>query len=761
MKNNEFTTKNEFLFFQNEILGCIKKINSKMNEKFNQMSQNIDNQNSINEKNIQNLSESIAKLSKIIEKKSDLEKLESEMKQSLKSMQDLSVKLEIKVDIINKDVKEASSRYDKIISNSLLVPGLVGKGCTHENLRDFIEYANIKLEELIKWKEKQNLDNKLYKEKIEGIIKQNQLELDMMNNKINNIIGKQINKNDNISKHITDDIYQKIEKDKKENDKILEEYKLNLDKLGNDFNKFYNDDWNSHHNLINKLENENKKIIDKVIDINNKLKDLEDFIIPNITSNFKENFNEAFNKRDNINNLNNQLRNNKDLIKRFDIKREANISITIPKRNNTNEQISIINNIDNDKNNNNDYNNIFKENKNIDNTFNKNGEEAIIYDGEKLEKSNKFKNLQTKEVKINKLNKYKSRNIDSNLEKKLYFSEIRNENENYNNIEVIKSGSKTLNINQRQIQNNSIEVRKTHDKNNYDTIEKKGNRNNNLYKVINYKNIFNNNRNININNDKNKRNIGEVNNSNFNHNTIDYTNEYNKNFDESDNVKLNRVSIGCEFNENDLHFVKETKFNLSHAYIYVKTKLEGNKRLKPSNILSSILLKGNNTIKSLGKNKFKFNPESIYLKNKKLKEKEKDKIHDKNIKGFSSYNDYFKENFNSDFPSINKNHQEISSLRNNMSKEKAMYLSYMNEQIQNKNNASDKRENKTQINFYRLKKNEDINKLIRNENNKFGMMGSSSSDFLSMKMNSFNPINVPNQYLDKSNNDERYLDLSY
>ena len=50
MKNNEFATKNDFLFFQNEILGDIKNIDFKMNEKFTHMSKYIETQNSFNEK---------------------------------------------------------------------------------------------------------------------------------------------------------------------------------------------------------------------------------------------------------------------------------------------------------------------------------------------------------------------------------------------------------------------------------------------------------------------------------------------------------------------------------------------------------------------------------------------------------------------------------------------------------------------------------------------------------------------------------------
>ena len=70
-------------------------------------------------------------------------------------MQDLTVKLEIKFNIMNKDLKDACFKYDKIVSNNLLVPGIIGSGCPYDNLRYFIEYANVKIAELVKAKEKQ------------------------------------------------------------------------------------------------------------------------------------------------------------------------------------------------------------------------------------------------------------------------------------------------------------------------------------------------------------------------------------------------------------------------------------------------------------------------------------------------------------------------------------------------------------------------------------------------------------------------------
>ena len=44
MNNNEFTTKNDFLYFQNEILGDIKNIQVKTAEKFTQISNYLETQ---------------------------------------------------------------------------------------------------------------------------------------------------------------------------------------------------------------------------------------------------------------------------------------------------------------------------------------------------------------------------------------------------------------------------------------------------------------------------------------------------------------------------------------------------------------------------------------------------------------------------------------------------------------------------------------------------------------------------------------------
>ena len=499
MKNNEFATKNDFLFFQNEILGDIKNIDFKMNEKFTHMSKYIETQNSFNEKKMQNISALIEKLSKKVEEKTDLDKFDEKLKLSLKNMQDLTVKLEIKFNIINKDLKDACFKYDKIISNNLVVPGVIGVGCPYENLKYFIEYANVKLAELIKSKDKQTLDNKAYKEKMEGIIKQNQIQFEAMNIKLNDILQQEVKKNDNLCRQRIEDLYQKIEMDKNDNDKLMKECKINLDKIGNDFYKFYNEDLNNLLNLINEFEHEKKKNIDKFIDINIKLKNIEDLIKKSQTKrnsiihkSIKDIVYENRNIRDNNNIMNNELINKKISLKRFDIKRESSKNQNNSNRNNTNEQIPIINNSDK---------NINKENKKINTSFNKNEEEKKINIEENQEKSNNSNNvrnfltnniknneIKSKEIKSNEIksneiknneiknneikgkeiknNEIKGKEIKSNEIKRkeiksneFNLSEIKNKSENYNinNSELKKLEFKALKIQKEKSKNNFID----------------------------------------------------------------------------------------------------------------------------------------------------------------------------------------------------------------------------------------------------------------------------------------------------------------
>ena len=759
MNNNEFTTKNDFLYFQNEILGDIKNIQVKTAEKFTQISNYLETQKNFNEKKFNDLTILVDKLSKKLEEKTDLEKFEDKLKQSLRSMQDLTVKLEIKFNIMNKDLKDACFKYDKIVSNNLLVPGIIGSGCPYDNLRYFIEYANVKIAELVKAKEKQNLDGKLYKEKIEGIINQNQYQFETMNVKFSNIIQEEIKKNDKMCKERISSVYQKIEKDRMENDKILEDYKLILDKFGNDFGRFYQEDWINQHNLVNTLNHKIGKNSEEFHAINLKLKELEELIKrpPTKRNSIIRRSNTIINK-ENFDNTasnwetNNNQKNKRVSIKRIDIKRETqktNNNIITSKRNNSKEPILSSKNI-------NIINN--KEKKN----FNKKEEQNIINIKEKsANKNTNALNFQKIEEKNNESNMVESRNINNKENKFTNLHEAQNKSEidNINNNKIKKLDFKTLNIKRRIFKDEINENNKGNDNTNYDSNYKRGSYNDSyFYKVINFNDYFNNRNNLN--NNKTTKSIEIGNNYNSNSNTIDFRIKFSNNFNVPKNIRLNNFSIGGEFSENDLHFVSNTKYNLSQAYLLAKAKLEEQQRIKPSKMFSNLSLNGNNTIKTFERNKFKLNLRDNDTK--KNRSKEKGISTDKYSNNHSSINENTQDFFFKNFPSIYKNPQDIPDMHKNILHQKRMYLSYINDNFGEKNNKFDKDTNKTQIDYNNYNEKVNGNKLNRNrDRNKFKMVGSSSQADLLIKMDSLTPNNKSNQILNRSKNEERSFDLSF
>ena len=299
MKNNEYATKNDFIFFQNEILGNIKKIETKINERLSAVSSVLETQKFLDDKKNEELKLMIQNISNEKNGTINLEPFENKLKESMKSMQELSSKLEIKFNILNRDFNNACYRYDKAITSNLIIPGVIGTGCPYENLRNFLEYINIKLLELNRDKEKSTLDTKLYKEKLEGLIKSNQTQLETMEFKMKDIFRQQLAANENLYKDRITEVYTKIETDKNINEKVINEHekmmndqeklinehevvinehKINMDKIVKDFDKFYDEDWEKLNSLVKELNNSIQKNNEQILTLNNKMNEIEDLI---------------------------------------------------------------------------------------------------------------------------------------------------------------------------------------------------------------------------------------------------------------------------------------------------------------------------------------------------------------------------------------------------------------------------------------------------------------------------------------------------
>ena len=226
--NNDNKPRNDFLFFQNEILGDMKKLETKFSDKISQTTSFIESHVEKYENKIKDLTNRFIFLSEQVEKHNETKKLEDSIQQTKLKLEELITKIDVKLNILDKDFNNACFKYDKIVSNNLIVPGLIGSSCPYDTLKPFLEYTNQKLSELIKAKDKQLIDSKRYKEKMESIISQNKKQFETAQNKMTEYCTHGFEQCDVICKDRMEIIEKRIESLRLENGQYSFELKKKL-----------------------------------------------------------------------------------------------------------------------------------------------------------------------------------------------------------------------------------------------------------------------------------------------------------------------------------------------------------------------------------------------------------------------------------------------------------------------------------------------------------------------------------------------------
>ena len=565
--NTNDNIKNDFIFFQNEILSDIKKLESRLTDKIFQVNNIIQQQNLKNENKINELNSRFIILTNQIDEKKNSENPELIIQPVKQKLEENISKLEIKINLIEKDLGNACFKYDKMMANNLTAPGLIGSSCPYESLRPFLEFVNSKIIELIRAKEKSTFDFKKYKEKLETIINNNKTQFDTAQRKINeyckngfkqcdtncidriNIIEKRIEALRIENGQFSFDLKQKSEELKIEWEK--------LDKVEKNLNLRYSEELKKYNGIIEKF----KKKIDKSRDEFNLIKmrftELSEFIKDirfrtNIHNSFQERKQYKvmsskidFTKKQKIKSEEIQENENKnkdiDILAPFDYYAYFGIDRALPEEEENNYNINESNKEDNNNEMNN-KNNISNDNQN---------------------KNNFIENKKENDIKINDIiirddKKYNTQNL-YNLYNNKTIDIINN-----NYVFEIKKNNKTIHINStNNIQDNNKNDKQNKTKN----IERQliNIRKNNKHNInIDHKIINDNNNNA----IKNERNIQEK-----------KQQEKKKLLSLKEPTKINDVVLDVQFNNNNMN-LKINNNNLSQAYILMKKKTEEMQRIK-------------------------------------------------------------------------------------------------------------------------------------------------------------------------------------
>ena len=452
--------KTDLTFFKNEVLEDIKKIENHLNDKMmvylNKFLEKINK----NKDDIENQNKKIFELLKIVSNEEEKERVNAAIASFESHIKESFIFQNNKFTALEKQIHEIGFKYDKIFITNLTVPGLIGNQCQFSNSCSFFEHIHRKLKEFANARDLQNKDIKMYKEKLETLINQFKLQINLSESKNSIYCNELLRKYEFRSGERFKEIDDKITNLRADNAKFLTDLNKKMEDLDSELDKmntFKNDFSKKLEEELEKLKiekEEAKKENDtfkaefnemkiKFNELNELVENMEFYNNASPYDN-SDNFHNSNNNLNGYNNNSNNL-NNKMLYEQNNSSDDEDSSQEIYSDENNKEQ----QNINIKKNVNNNINNI--SNNNINNETNiklvkkeklENNKENMIDNKQNIFKKDEIK-IQNKEIKIQN-NKVEKNNNDG---VKIKLNNVDNINNNY--INIVKKINDGHNINNK------------------------------------------------------------------------------------------------------------------------------------------------------------------------------------------------------------------------------------------------------------------------------------------------------------------------
>ena len=536
---------------------------------------------------------------------------------------------EIRINNLYSDFIKSTQKYDKLYLDNLELPGYIGKFSKFKNCQIFFEHVIKEIDKVNQYKEKNNLDLKAYKEKLDGIIKSFHLLIKNSNEGQMKYIKQLNDKSLRECKDMNDLLSNRVSDLRIENAK----YSIDLIKKNEEMNREWKKILEIKDNLLNSVNekiNNFKNIFNtNVTSFLNFKKQFEDFQIKfNEISTYKEikndNTNSNSNNNNNNNNINVNLNNNScsnytgwyisSNPLPVEKKNWKNFPRKFPKRSKTKnkylEKKQFIKSISN----------LNPTNKQI-NEINNNKKEYI----DEYKSSNIIK-LEDSEIKLNKEKEKetKKRNVANSLNKEKTINSIEKykysiENQTKRSVSLFKEPQSCKNVTKIEINShdkiyNFEQNKKEENKNKINLLNKLKEQKTNIKTIMNINNNKNNNNSNNNNNNNNNNNSNNNDNNNNSNNTNNINN--NNNNTKNDNNRINtlnndtqKILINSDSNKNiknlssslNKNEEKEKEKIIIHKFNKnKKSNLQSNKSVQSddleNNDISNINLGNSNTL---------------------------------------------------------------------------------------------------------------------------------------------------------------------
>ena len=157
--------------FKNEVLNTIRELESKFFTELSRKNAELNfNLTSFNEKVNSILDSNRKMIESVTRQKLNFEKIK-QLESNMKYINEALTTHDVKISFITSEMEKMKFKYDKIISENILIPGYIGAGCNFKNLKDFIVSSMEEIKKLKNEKEVIKREEKDLKSNIESKMK--------------------------------------------------------------------------------------------------------------------------------------------------------------------------------------------------------------------------------------------------------------------------------------------------------------------------------------------------------------------------------------------------------------------------------------------------------------------------------------------------------------------------------------------------------------------------------------------------------------
>ncbi len=264
-ENQRITLNKDIIFLKEDILKDFKRIENSLNMKYEKQNSNTVNKLYKFESIIEAMKTKIDDLSSIISTDKNIQQKVLQLTEFKRTTTNKLMNQDIAIKVNSSELKEAINKYDKILSDSVIYPAIIGSNAQFKDFHEMIDYILYGISQFNSFKDKNSIDFKEYAIKIENIYKSLKAQVDSIVSSCNTYCTKQLNALDTKIEKKLSEGELKIYDIRKEN----EDMKRNLEEKMKEINDVIRN-INKARDELNKKYEEEKNIIEEFKDVINK-----------------------------------------------------------------------------------------------------------------------------------------------------------------------------------------------------------------------------------------------------------------------------------------------------------------------------------------------------------------------------------------------------------------------------------------------------------------------------------------------------------